>query len=51
MPPTTTPKPPVPPKIIPPVEKYNRYNQPSYNRYDQERLNKDGKTVGLSANI
>jgi len=30
-------------KPNPPVEKYNRYNQPGYNRYDQERLNKDGE--------
>lgn len=44
MPPTTiTPKMPAPPKAMPPPERYNRYNQPSYNRYDQERLSKDGK--------
>lgn len=42
LPPATTPKPPAPPKAMPPIERYNRYNQPSYNRYDQERLSKDG---------
>ncbi|ODN06259.1 Parafibromin [Orchesella cincta] len=49
MPPTTTPKPPAPPKAVPPVERYNRYNQPSYNRYDQERLSKD-ETEGFQIN-
>jgi len=37
-----TPKPAAPLKTAPPVERYNRYNQPGYNRYDQERLNKEG---------
>lgn len=45
--PPTTPKPPPPAKTMPPVERYNRYNQPSYNRYDQERLSKDGKASKL----
>ncbi|CAL8102625.1 unnamed protein product [Orchesella dallaii] len=43
MPPTTT------PKAVPPMERYNRYNQPSYNRYDQERLGKD-ETDGFQIN-
>lgn len=37
-----TPRPTIPVKSAPPVERYNRYNQPGYNRYDQERLHKDG---------